>query len=267
VDDPSRRDRRLVLEICREDWYGANGQRSEVIGTIEGGFDNSNQKISAREIPRDLAIRMAVMVGQRAEDLHRASLENVFRTIARNARSMIDADAASLHFARAADDSDTKLTHYIYEAWEGHHFPSVTSPRSNGLGQQAPQKRKVLFVPNKKCGHDEEYLRTFYREAYDEGMRAEAAVPIFFTEKTTEYTRMKAKMLDKKSKVCCTSGFKGCIGSQKMKSPCSSYLPVAQQRRSVGLPTIPNNVIARAGSIICSILHDLWRNIQPRLPC
>jgi GAF domain-containing protein len=177
VDGPSRDDRRTVLEIRSEDLVGANGQRWEAIGTIEAGFHDSG-----RQIPPKLAKRMAIMAAQRAGDLHRASLENVFRTIAQSARSVTEADAASLHFARVDNDTDAELAHYVYEAWEGRRFPSVTSPRSNGLGQQALQKRQVLFVPDKDLGHDDQYLNKFYRRAYEEGMRAEAAIPIFFRE-------------------------------------------------------------------------------------
>jgi GAF domain-containing protein len=179
VDRPSRDDRRTVLEIRHEDWVSQSGQQPEVIGTIEAGFEDSS-----REIPLSLAVSLAIMAGHRARDLHRASLENVFQTIARSAMKIIQADAASLYFAGVENETDTGLAHYIYEAWEGRRFPSVTSPRSNGLGQQALRHRQVLFVPDKERGHDEQYLRTSYPEAYDEGMRAEAAIPIFFSEES-----------------------------------------------------------------------------------
>lgn len=179
-DRDKQNDRRTVLAVSAADW----GQQSEVIGTVEAGFDNSSRKDPQREIPRWLAIRTATIAGKRASDLHRASLENVFRTIARCAMRMISADAASLHFARIDNVRDTKFAHYTYEAWEGRRFDSITSPRSNGLGQQALQKRKALFVPDKELGQDEQYLREFHREAYDAGMRAEAAIPIFFSEES-----------------------------------------------------------------------------------
>jgi GAF domain-containing protein len=176
VDQPSGSDRRTVLEIRHEDWVRQSGV---VIGTIEAGFHHY------RVIPEALAVQMAIMAGHRAGDLHLASLQNVFSTIALSAIRLIGADAASIHFARIDDE----LGHYIYEAWEGQRIPSVTSPSYNRLGQQALQNRQTLFVPNRDLGHDQHYLREFYREAFEEGMRAEAAIPIFFSEEIASATR------------------------------------------------------------------------------
>jgi GAF domain-containing protein len=178
VDQPNG-DRRTVLEIPIEDWSGTNGQPSEVIGTIEAGFYDSS-----RAIPEYLARQLAMTAGRRAGDLQSASLENVFRTITRSAMRVTRADAASLHFARVEDgsESDTKFVHYTYQAHEG--LRLLTNPTFNGLGQEALQRRQTLFVPNQDLGRDEQHLREFYREAYDQGMRAVAVMPIFFREES-----------------------------------------------------------------------------------
>jgi GAF domain-containing protein len=173
VDRPSGDDRRTVLEVCPQGLVAADGQWLQVIGTIEAGFYDSS-----REISPELALQTATMAGQRAGDLYRASLENVFKTIAQGARNIIGSEAASLHFAW--DDTSTELSRFIYEAQDGRHFPSVRRLRSNGLGQRALQERQALWVPNKDLGHDEQYLREFYPQAYKDGMKAEAAIPIFF---------------------------------------------------------------------------------------
>ena len=145
-----------------------------MIGTIEAGCYDCSRQISPC-----LAQELVTMAGQRAWDLHRASLQNVLQTIARSAMRIVRADAASLHFAQLDNETDTQSVHYIYETREGR---SLTSPRSNGLGQQALQRRQTLFVPDKELGQDEHYLREYHHEAYAQGMRAMAAIPIFFRE-------------------------------------------------------------------------------------
>ena len=177
VDIPSRNDRRTVLQIDKEDWAGAKVCQSRVIGIIEAGFYDSG-----REISQSLALRTALIAGQRAWDLYRTSLESVFFTIAQGAISVIGASAACLYFAKAESETDTKLVHYVYETSAGRH--PVMSPTSNGLGQQALQRRKPLFIPDTNLGHDAGYLREVDRSAYDAGLRAVAAIPIVFSEES-----------------------------------------------------------------------------------
>jgi GAF domain-containing protein len=172
-------DRRTVLQARREEWDKANGQGSEVIGTIEAGFADAGQEIS-----RAVAERVAVLAAERAGKLYDASLDNVFETIANGAMTIIGADAGSLHFDPVQDRVAAGATHYVYEAWAGHPFQSAKSPRANGLGQQALQQRRALWIPDRDRGHHPDYLREFHREAYDEGVMAEAAIPIFFSEES-----------------------------------------------------------------------------------
>jgi GAF domain-containing protein len=180
VDNPSKDDRRSVLQLRQEHWVRAKEWGSKVIGTIEAGFNDSSLEISD-----GLALRTAMVTGRRAWDLHRASLENVFWTIAQSAMAMIGANAASLYFAKAENETGTKLVPYHYEAYEGRRF--LTRPTSDGLGQHALQRRQTVFVPDQELGQDEQYLREFYRDAYEAGMRAAAATPIVFTEASDEF--------------------------------------------------------------------------------
>jgi GAF domain-containing protein len=95
---------------------------------------------------------------------------------------MIRADAASMHFAQVGNETDTKLVHYIYEVCEGRRF--FMGPTSNALGQQALQRRQALFVPDRKLGRDAQHFRQLYPELYERGMRATAAIPIFFRDES-----------------------------------------------------------------------------------
>jgi GAF domain-containing protein len=174
---PSHNDRRTVFQIHKEDWAGARVWHSQVIGTIEAGFYDSSCEISP-----SLALQTALIAGKWAWNVYRASLDNVFSTIARGAISMIGASAACLYFAEAENETDTKSVHYVYEASEGRHLGM--SPTSDGLGQLALQMRKPLFMPDPDLGHDERYLREVDRHAYDAGLRAVAAIPIVFSEES-----------------------------------------------------------------------------------
>ena len=175
VAQPSADDRRTVLQIRNEDWAGAKGWRSQVIGTIEAGFYDSRHGIS-----QCLALRTAKVAARRAWDLYRASLENVFWTISQAALRMVGANAASLYFVRDDTQADPKLVHYIYEACEGYRF--LRTPASGLLGQRALQEQKTLVVPDKELDQGEQYLREFDRAAYDAGLRAVAVIPIVYNE-------------------------------------------------------------------------------------
>jgi GAF domain-containing protein len=179
VEQPSTDDRRTVLQIRNEDWAEAKRWHSQVIGTIEAGFYDPKRGIS-----RCKALRTAVVAAERAWDLYRASLENVFWTISQAAINIVGANAASLYFARDQTQTDPELVHYIYQACEGVRFPR--SPAFDRLGQRALQTRKSLFIPDKQLEQDEQYLREFDRAAYDAGLRAVAAIPIVYNEDDDE---------------------------------------------------------------------------------
>jgi GAF domain-containing protein len=175
LDKPRRnKDRRTVLEMRID---GVSTNQPNVIGTVEAGYNDSS-----REIPLSVVRQMAMVAGQRAPDLYHSSLENVFSAIAQSAMRVVRADAASLHFARNDKETEIKSVHYIYEVFEGRRF--LSRPRSNGLGQQALQRRRTLFVPNRKRKQDADYFRENYQEAYQNGMKAVAVVPMFFRDES-----------------------------------------------------------------------------------
>jgi GAF domain-containing protein len=183
VDDPSDGDRRIVLQICKEDWARAEKFQSQVIGTIEAGFYDPS-----REICPSVAQRAAMIAGQRAWDIFRALLENVFWVIAKGTKRLVGADNVSLYFARDESKTDSESVHYVYEACEGRRFGTSITP--NGLGQQSLKKRKTLVIPDKERGEDEQSLREVERAAYDAGIRALAVIPILVSEETDQLFAM-----------------------------------------------------------------------------
>ncbi|TDH59803.1 GAF domain-containing protein [Dankookia rubra] len=171
VETATSFDRRVVLEISPGDLDRLKRTGNfEIIGTIEAGY-RSRRNISQRD-----SEKLIELAGRYAPELRRASLENVFAIIARNAMRMLEADAASLHFLL-----DREEKQYIYEAWAGHRYSSITGPRPEGLGYQSLQARRTMVVPDREKNHDECHMRDFFPEAYAEGMQAEAAIPIFFS--------------------------------------------------------------------------------------
>jgi GAF domain-containing protein len=98
---------------------------------------------------------------------------------------LVSADAASLHFARKADDNP-ELAPYIYEAWEGRRYSSIINSSLHSLGEQALRERSTLAIPDKRLGHDADYVRQADPEAYKAGIKAEAAIPIFVSDETED---------------------------------------------------------------------------------
>jgi GAF domain-containing protein len=141
----------------------------EVIGVVEAGYNDRRIPLSPES-----AIALFKLVARRAADLRSTSLVNVLQTVADSALKMVAADSSSVYF-----QSDVRQPNvYVYETWAGER---MQPPRRGGQGERAITDRKPLFLPDPNRGQDERQVSRSNPRAYDAGVRAYAAIPLFMT--------------------------------------------------------------------------------------
>ena len=144
----------------------------QVIGTLEAGYKNRDIAIE-----NEKARLLAELVAEQALKIRKISLHHVLETIAESAKHFFNANFTTLHFLW--DPQRRQEGKYIYEVFKGnigsellHEF----SPRQNGLGSQAIDKKQVqviYFSQNNKSLNI-----SFSEKAHLRGSKAYAAFPL-----------------------------------------------------------------------------------------
>ncbi len=147
----------------------------EVIGTVEAGFADSTKPISL-----ELANKMSRLVARRATGLRRPSLQTVLEVIVEQARQLVRADSATLHFPYEPGQP------YEYQVQAGKipsNFLRDYPPRSQGVGSEAMQCNEPRFVPDPSRGHEKDELRSSNPEVWGKGIKTMAAFPLLVGNK------------------------------------------------------------------------------------
>lgn len=155
--------------VLRLNWP-PNDYHVEVIGTVEAGFCDSKKEISV-----DIANELSQLVARRATDIRRSSLHHVLEAIVEQARQIVRADSATLHFPYEPDQL------FLFQAQAGQLGPRYLSdfpPRDRGLGWQAMNSGEPRFVPDPSKGHTEDELSRWNPTLYQQGIKAMAAFPL-----------------------------------------------------------------------------------------
>ena len=118
----------------------------EVIGTVEVGYERTATDQTKKEIGEEQAWDLAKLVAEQAIEIHQTLLPHVLEEIVNQARKIVRADSATIHFFY-----DGTQNQYVYEACSGaigRRFLEVHRPRENGLGQMAVRNKSPMFIPD-----------------------------------------------------------------------------------------------------------------------
>ncbi len=184
-----------IHQIIQIENFPENGE-PEIIGTVEAGYEHKSpkkgpqaQKINAnnqkavdksQKIDKSQVIDLAKLVAQKALDIRKLQLNYVLEVITKQAMEIVKADSASLHFLQHNHEENDR-NKYVYEVFSGKigkKFLKDCPPRKNGLGDQAIRDKEPKYIPNFSEGNTKKELKFFNKEAYIEGIRAMAAIPL-----------------------------------------------------------------------------------------
>lgn len=162
----------------------------EIIGTIEAGYER------AQSISRETAIDLVAFVSQAAVcrpqtsalskeaiehyPLREVLLPHALEVITRNAMKIVGGNIAHLAFGRDADGA------YVYEFHASDGLPHARDrmkPRVNGLGSRALAAGQSIVEPDINRGHTFDWLKESHPQAWDLGIRAMAAFPMFVEQR------------------------------------------------------------------------------------
>ncbi len=147
----------------------------EVIGTLETGYKDSKKYIKAPQ-----AFVLSKLLGKQALKIRQGLLLHVLEIIVDQARNIVGAESATLHFLR-----DSEQNRYIYEvssAFASQHLLKGCLPRKEGLRQQAIRERKPKFIPDPFQGDDQLTLKHLNPIVFEAGFRAMAAFPLLIDQ-------------------------------------------------------------------------------------
>lgn len=144
---------------------------SQIIGTVEAGYFDPTRQISKEKISQ-----LAYFLVNPALQIWECHLAAVLKVIAIEARNMMNADSATLHYLYRTDQYNVDGNHFIYEVLVGsflrQEFLRKCQPRANGLGLEAIRCKRPQFIANP------EDLKERNPRAYKAGLRAMAAFPM-----------------------------------------------------------------------------------------
>lgn len=149
---------------------------SQVIGTVEAGYQASEQGIEFEQVAN-----LAKIVSRRALDIWKAQLPYVLEVIAESAMQIMRADAATLHFLYELDQN-----HYVYQVFSGElgrRFLKNCPPRHDGLGRQAIQEGVYKFIPELSTQIRSREMEVYNPPAFEAGVKAIAAFPLQIGDK------------------------------------------------------------------------------------
>nr|VFK62552.1 MAG: GAF domain-containing protein [Candidatus Kentron sp. TUN] len=145
--------------------------KSYLLGTVDAGYADPRRRITP-----DDARKLVDLVSEGALELRKAQLPGVLEAVADGARRILDADAASLHFAY---NEERGL--FAYEITAGKNrlrFYHHNAPRHLGLWRQAIEaERPTRFMPDESRGETDLDVESFAPNLYRQGIRAIAAFP------------------------------------------------------------------------------------------
>nr|VFJ87878.1 MAG: GAF domain-containing protein [Candidatus Kentron sp. LFY] len=144
--------------------------RSYLLGTVEAGYTDPQRRIIL-----DDARKLADLASEGALRVRKAQLPGVLETVAEGVRRILDADAASLHFAY---NEDRELFAYEITAGKGRlRFLHHNDPGHHGLWQQAIREERPRFMPDENRGETDREVASFAPNLYGQGIQAIAAFP------------------------------------------------------------------------------------------
>jgi GAF domain-containing protein len=151
----------------------ANGKKLtfRVIGTIETGYEDIQ-----KQIHWDEAIDLAKLAAKKALRIQQTLLPSVLSSVAHQARLIVSADYATLHFDRA--EREDKYVYNVESGFVSEDYLTRHLPRKDGLGQLAIDTGEPQFVPDKRKGHLPNHLQDSNPGVWGEGIRAMAAIPL-----------------------------------------------------------------------------------------
>lgn len=166
-----------------QNWLAeAKEPKINVLGTIEAGYLLSEQKalpgnISTLMEPVVQQVpRLIESVAQLAPTIWKAQLPYVLEVIAKRAKRILGADAATLHFLRRPDQPNQDQSYYIHQVASGEigrqFLKEFSPPRKHGLGRKAIRSGKCEYIDNV------EDLAASNPNAFAAGVRAIAAFPL-----------------------------------------------------------------------------------------
>nr|VFJ91294.1 MAG: GAF domain-containing protein [Candidatus Kentron sp. LFY] len=149
--------------------------RSYLLGTVEAGYTDPQRRITL-----DDARKLADLASEGALRVRKAQLPGVLETIAEGVRRILDANAASLHFAY---NEDRKLFAYEVTAGKGRlRFYHHNDPGHHGLWQQAIREERPRFMPDESRGETDQDVEFLVPNLFRQGIRAIAAFPFMADE-------------------------------------------------------------------------------------
>ena len=176
--------RSIAVNVPAEDSAG-KPTTFEIIGTIEAGFTSRKKVVNL-----DLAIRTIHLAMRQTVKVHRTRVEWVLETILDQARRSARADWATLHF-----DYDEVEKCYQFALYSGKGASEALSkipPRSKGLGRRSIQAKQSAFCPNRYKGDANDELRRLNPDAWADGIRAMAAIPLLLGQSAEDGSELKA---------------------------------------------------------------------------
>ncbi len=156
-------------KVLRLSWP-PNDYKTEVIGTVEAGFCDPERKV-----PAELVNKLSQLGARRAKDIRRSSLHHVLEAIVEQARQIVRADSATLHFPYEPGQG------YQFQVQAGQLDPlflSAFPPRDPGLGREAMNIKEPRFIPDPSQGHPKDELSRQNPDIYQQGIKAMAAFPL-----------------------------------------------------------------------------------------
>nr|VFJ68792.1 MAG: GAF domain-containing protein [Candidatus Kentron sp. FW] len=146
--------------------------RNYPLGTVDAGYTNPQKTITS-----DDAKKLADLVSHGALAVRKAQLPGVLETIAEGARRILNADAASLHFAYNPE-REGGLFAYEVTAGKGRlRFYHHNDPGHHGLWRQAMREKRPRFMPDESREETDRAVEFFAPNLYRQGIRAVAAFP------------------------------------------------------------------------------------------
>ena len=166
-----------VLKMCMQDLSGkATKKNVKIIGTIEAGFTNPKTKIKAAD-----ANYLANLVAKRTIEIYKVQLPSVLKLILEQAKNIIGADSASLHYPY-----EKQSGRYLNEVSLGReidqNFLKKFPPRKTGLGFEAMITGLPKFIPDLSQGHNDKQLEQINPGIYAYGIKSMAAFPLIVSD-------------------------------------------------------------------------------------
>jgi signal transduction histidine kinase len=172
------------IEIAPQPPFDLHKNSLEIIGTIEAGFDNSRRD-HEKGISNEDAEQLFRQACRYAVRLHKATIRQVFDVITRNAKEILQADWASLHYP-----FDPARNRYTYNIWRGPRELQTLHPRPGGLGEKAIKAGQPQFLPSSQRTGREATLEEGNPNVYKAGIKTMSAFPLVIREREISTSSM-----------------------------------------------------------------------------